>query len=412
MKMKTIALLALVAAGLPAAEFRAGAARTEITPVADAGLKMSGYESRTEGSTKIHDPLNVRALVVDDGTGPAAIVSVEVIAYGEAAWKRITGRLEKELGIAPERVLLAPVHTHGAPATGAYESVDENLKAWNARVEDAIVATVKQAQASLRPARFGFGTGRANVNINRRARMADGTWFLGFNPDGPSDKTVAVLRFDDASGKPIAIFSNYAVHGVVLGPENREVTSDLPGATARYVEEQFGGGVVAPWTSGAAGDQNPIYGPGKDFDQVAVLGQILGEEVVRVAKSIETKPGARLRAAQKVITCPGQKMAPGATHKQPAFVGADPVAIRLSLLRIGPVILAGVSGEVLTGIQTHLKKALGPREVMVTHANGSSGYLPDDAAYDQVSYEIVSTDVKRGCAESGIVNGFAELMKK
>ena len=47
---------------------------------------------------------------------------------------------------------------------------------------------------------------------------------------------------------------------------------------------------------------------------------------------------------------------------------------------------------------------------MVTHCNGSSGYLPDDAASDQVSYEITATRVKRGCAEDAIVNGFLEMM--
>jgi hypothetical protein len=47
---------------------------------------------------------------------------------------------------------------------------------------------------------------------------------------------------------------------------------------------------------------------------------------------------------------------------------------------------------------------------MITHANGSSGYLPDDAAYDQVSYEITATRVKRGCGEDAIVNGFLEMM--
>ena len=46
----------------------------------------------------------------------------------------------------------------------------------------------------------------------------------------------------------------------------------------------------------------------------------------------------------------------------------------------------------------------------MTHTNGSSGYIPDDAAYDQVSYEIITTRVKRGCAEDGIVNGFRQMM--
>jgi hypothetical protein len=49
---------------------------------------------------------------------------------------------------------------------------------------------------------------------------------------------------------------------------------------------------------------------------------------------------------------------------------------------------------------------------MVTHANGSSGYIPDDAAYDQVSYEITTTRLKPGCAEDAIVNGILDLGSK
>ena len=52
------------------------------------------------------------------------------------------------------------------------------------------------------------------------------------------------------------------------------------------------------------------------------------------------------------------------------------------------------------------------RTIMLTHCNGSSGYIPDDAAYDQVSYEILTTRVKRGCAEDAIVTGFLEMMAK
>ena len=40
----------------------------------------------------------------------------------------------------------------------------------------------------------------------------------------------------------------------------------------------------------------------------------------------------------------------------------------------------------------------------------SSGYIPDDAAYDQISYEIVVSRVKRGCAEDAIVNGLLDMI--
>src|ERR687889_261709 len=58
---------------------RAGAAKVDITPAPDAALPMSGYAGRTEGFKGIHDDLNVRALVIDDGTTQAALVVCEVI---------------------------------------------------------------------------------------------------------------------------------------------------------------------------------------------------------------------------------------------------------------------------------------------------------------------------------------------
>ncbi len=396
---------------LAMATFRAGAARVDITPPADAALPMSGYAGRTQGHSGIHDSLSARAIVVEDAGGPAAIVSVEVIGFSHAARDRIAARIEKEAGVPPGRLLLAGVHTHGAPSIGTYG--EKSQADYIASLEDKIVAVVREAREKLAPARAGFGLGRANVNTNRVARMAYGGWWLGVNPDGVSDKTVAVLRFDDAGGKPIAVFANYAVHGTVMGQENLKITGDLPGAAARFVEREMDG-VVAAWTSGAAGDQNAIYGPGNNFEQVDAAGAILGGEIVRVARAIRTSSDVRIVAARKTVSCPGQRTAPGANRRdrEIKFVDADPVEIRLSLLKIGDVALAGVSGEVLTLVGTHLKKQAGPKTVMVTHCNGSSGYIPDDAAYDRVSYEIMTTRLKRGCAESAIVSGFREMLRK
>ena len=80
-------------------------------------------------------------------------------------------------------------------------------------------------------------------------------------------------------------------------------------------------------------------------------------------------------------------------------------------LVINDIAIAGVSGEVLTNIGMRLKRE-SPfnRTIMVTHCNGSSGYIADDAAYNQVSYEIQTTRMKQGCAEEAVVNGLLELM--
>lgn len=432
--------LSLAASALSAAQsssLRAGAARVDITPPPDAALPMSGYANRTQGFKGIHDNIYVRAIVVDDGATQIALVAWELIFVPNSVWAETSQRIAQEVGIAPENLLFAAVHDHGAPSlSGGFSPATPATVAYTKRVQDAAVEAVRKAKAQLRPARFGAGSGIAYVNANRREFSA-GRGYLGFNENGPSDKTVAVLRFEDLSGKPIAFFINYPVHAVVMGPENLQITGDLAGATSRFVERHYMGearsrsdggprlrlnpnervdeGVVALWTSGAAGDQNPVsMASGEDFTLVNALGQILGEAVVRVAGSIRTSPDARLWGAQRVVTCPGQRAerVPGATPEY-KFNDADPVNIRLSLVMLGRVAVTGVSGEVLTPISLRLRhESPFTQTIMVTHANGSSGYIPDDASYQQISYEITTTRLKPGCAEGEIVNGLLDLMRQ
>jgi hypothetical protein len=447
--------LAASAFGAPRGYLQVGAARVDITPAPDAALPMAGYAGRTQGFQRIHDHIYVRAIVLSDGASQATIVAWELIGVPNHVWEELSPRIARELGIPANNLLLAAVHDHGAPSLagmyghspspGAHGGTNRAAEepspptiAYTTKVEDAAFEAVRQAKANLRPAQLGFGTGKAYVNINRREFFPrSGWWWLGYNPDGPSDKTVAILKFADLAGKPIALFVNYPVHAVVMGPENLAVTGDLAGATSRYVEQYYQGKIatrgdagwelevgaeemagsespIVVWTSGAAGDQNPVsVDRGEDFTMVEGLGRILGEESVRVANSIAMMSSqARIESSQRVITCPGQQVTLGpAPRTTYTFKDADPVDIRLSLLKINDVALVGVSGEVFTRIYEHLKKE-SPfnHTIMVTHANGSSGYIPSDDAFDPISYENTASHLKPGCAENGIVNGLLEMM--
>jgi hypothetical protein len=225
------------------------------------------------------------------------------------------------------------------------------------------------------------------------------------------------------------------VHAVVMGPQNLQITGDIAGATSRFVEQHYLGNdsprsdagprirlraeekadrdVVAIWTSGAAGDQNPIsMMNGEDFGMVDALGKILGEAALRAAAGIKTSAEARIRGAQQVATCPGRRVEPGPTPRaEYKFNDTDPVNIRLGMLMIGDVVMAGVSGEVFTLIAQRLQRE-SPfhHTIMVTHANGSSGYIPNDAAFEPVSYEVTASRLKPGCAEGAIVHDFLDLI--
>jgi hypothetical protein len=129
---------------------------------------------------------------------------------------------------------------------------------------------------------------------------------------------------------------------------------------------------------------------------------------------VKTTGEASIRGAQKVVSCPGRRVDPGPTPRaEYTFTDADPVNIRLSLLTINDVAFAGVSGEVFTQIALRLKRELpAARTIMVTHTNGSSGYIPDDAGFDPISYEVTASRLKPGCAEGAIVNGFLDLARQ
>jgi len=362
------------------------------------------------------------------------MVAWESLFVPEAIWAETSRRISSEIGIPPERLLISAVHDHGAPTLPAANATPQQ-QAYITTVENSAVDAVRQAESQLQPARFGVGAATAYVNVNRREFTAGRGWWLGFNESGPSEKTVTVLRFEDLTGKPIAFWINYPVHAVVMGPDNYQITGDLAGATSRFVEQHYLGndrprsdagmrvrlrpeertdnGVVAVWTSGAAGDQNPVSAAsGEDFTLVDALGKILGEAVLRAVSEVKMTSEVSIRGGQRVATCPGRRVDPGPTPRAAyTFTDADPVNIRLTLLTINDMALAGVSGEVFTQIGRRLSREspLKPT-VMVTHTNGSSGYIPSDDEFEPVSYEVTASRLKPGCAEGAIVNGFLELI--
>ena len=112
-----------------------------------------------------------------------------------------------------------------------------------------------------------------------------------------------------------------------------------------------------------------------------------------------------------MFTCPAKPEKQNDPKTSQDFSKGDP--FRLGVVRIDDVALAWVSAEVVYNVNAHLK-AVTPlsNTIMVTQANGRSGYLPDDASYDTPNFETKASTVARGCAENGLVNGFVELIRK
>jgi hypothetical protein len=50
---------------------------------------------------------------------------------------------------------------------------------------------------------------------------------------------------------------------------------------------------------------------------------------------------------------------------------------------------------------------------VVTLANGmaNSGYIPNDAAFGALTFQVLGSRLKPGCAETAIVNGLLDLLQ-
>lgn len=394
----------------------AGVAKVNITP--EAPIPMSGYGGREAPFKGVHDDIFARVLVVSNGENKAAIISVEVIGISNSFWEECTALITKETGIPKEYILLSAVHSHHGPAIRVYNKGNSpGVLAYIEELKSKLVDATKSAIRKLTPASIGAGKGECKMNINRIAPNGKGGMSLGRNPYGPCDHEVGVIRINNNLGNPLAVLVNWPCHAVVLGPRNYFISGGWPGAASNFVETGLGGNVVAPILVGASGDINPIYGPHIDFEVTNsyaygkdAIGEDLANETRRVADNIITSADGKISASQRVINLPAKEW--DKETQQPESVKKDSLMVRLSALKIGKIIITGVSGEVFNQISVKMR-AQSPytNTFMVTHCNGSSGYLVTDEAYPIGGYEVRSTRAKSG-AEEAIIENLLEMINE
>ncbi len=413
---------------------RVGAAKVEITPKDLTGL--IGVVNRPFQG--VHDPLFVRALVLDNGVNTSAIVEVDIAEIGDTMPLR--QRIAKEIGIPADHLMIAATHDHSAPRSGPVTPGTSSVQgrpygtpAFVKQVDDAIVESLRQGKASLQPARVGIGTGKVDVNVQRMIYTTTRGWQSNTDEEGRSDKTVWVLKFETPAGVPIAILMNYAVHSnVMAGVPDNKITGDLAGMAERYVERQYQDKVVALFSMGAAADEYPKFnfrqGDKTDpYEAAEVLGNMLGGEVVEVANRItHMTPVASIEASERIVPCemyvPPPRAAgagqPGGGQpqaQQPRPVDLPPevpvkpgdkLDIHMSLIRINEIAITSVSGEVGSDILLHLKKESPfSNTLMITLVNDRVGYIPSEAEWDRFNPAYV-----RGCAEKVILDNLTDMM--
>jgi hypothetical protein len=407
-------LLAMTPAGAPAAEpdWKVGLAQLKITP--ERPVLMSGYSARTKPFEKVAADLYAKALVIEDSKGQRGVlVTSDLLGFPAAVAEPICDRIEKKIGIKRAQILLTSSHNHAGPALRLKGSSKDAPGAGEAmrtidytrHLQDRVVEVVVQAAKELKPARLSWGNGVVHFVMNRREFTPRGI-ILGVNARGLADRSVPILRIDDASGKLRAVLFGAGAHNTTLGGDNYQVCGDYAGFAQAHIEKQHPG-VQAMFILGCAGDANPY--PRGTMDLARKHGRTLGEEVCRLTGSKLRPVSGPLKIAFDRVELPLEKAPPAEELKKLAanrrssrsWGAAQMLALLdrgeklpthytcpVTVWQLGDLTLVGLSGEVVVDYVTDLERALGPNQLWIAaYCNDVFGYLPSARVIAEGGYE-------------------------
>lgn len=381
---------------------RVGAAVVDVTP--PFGHAMAGFGARTLPANATHDPITARAVVVDD----TALVIADVIGLDAA----LTARVRARCSLPDDRVVVAALHSHGGPASMPGRAGGNTDPGYMARLEDGLVAAIDRAAAQAVPARLSAALG-GDPDVARNRRHAD----------GPLDRSVPLLRFDDRAGRPIALVTNYACHPVVLGADNLAWTADYPYFVRRRLEAAHPG-AVALFATGACGDANTGHSASASLttsaqsERTFARAEELGERIAAAALTADLKPmGDDVAAAVQAVDLPlarREAQPPAAlaaawraerdtadamrrlildhwirwaeTAPNPPF---PPLPARVSVLDWGGVPVAALPGEIFAASGLAVRDAFAGRPgLVVAYADDNPGYIPPAGEFAYGGYEV------------------------
>ena len=339
-----VLLLALTApASLPAAPsvspvFRAGADRSDITP--ELGTELPGSFTKSVFGERVHDPLHVRTLVLDDGSNRIAIVVCDNVGLPLSVCDQAKKWTTELTGLPASHIVMAATHTHSAGSawrSSGSESITQvldmdgftdssaPLTPYQKFIARRVADSVQSAIQRLEPARIGWGAGREPGQVfNRR-------WFVKseqnrrnpfggvdqvrmnpapaspdlIEPAGPTDPEIVFLSVQSKAGRPLALLANYSLH-YVGGVTPRTYSADYFGMFSERIRELLGAtgqdppfvGMMSNGTSADVNNNNFPEGnkPAAPFEKIRRVANAVAAEVYRAYQNVTYQDWVKIDA--------------------------------------------------------------------------------------------------------------------
>lgn len=409
-------LLPCLAGALLAAEWKAGVAKTDITPAGP--IWMAGYAARTKPSEGVLLPLHVKALAIEDQRkGRVVILTSDIIGFPKSVAEEIAVGALKQFGLERSQLVLNSSHTHSGPVVwpnlrGMYPMNPEQraqVEAFTRGLVAKSIATIGEALGKLQTASVHYEVGEAKFAIFRRLPAADGSIKLAPNPAGPVDHAVPTLAVRDAQGNLSAVLFSYSCHNTTMTGEFFQLHGDYAGFAQAELEKKHPN-TVALFATACAGDQNP--NPRSSLEHTRKHGEALAAAVEQVMAKVQAAPKSkglqgRVRSGFQLTNLSFQPF--GKNDFEAELQSTNPYAVgraktmlrmmeersipsRLSypvqVVKIGPMSLVALGGEVVVQYCLRLRKELNDPKLMVLgYSNDVMCYIPDAKEVQEGGYE-------------------------
>jgi hypothetical protein len=444
-----------LALGAPTKTFRAGAATVDASPPKLPVIVNGGFLEKL--AHEVNDPVQARALVLDDGATRLALVVVDSCMMPRELLDEAKRLASSRTGIPPQRMLISATHTHSAPSAmdALGSSPDpEYVQFLPGRIAEAIV----QAHGQLQPARIGWSSVDDHEHTFTRrwiyrpdqmltdpfgARSVRANMHPGYEnpnaiaPSGPTDPQLSVLAVQSADGKPLALLANYSMHYFGAAP----VSADYYGLFNQEMARIVGGGpaFVSMMSQGTSGDQMWMnYGKPKSSITITEYAAAVAQSALRAYRQIQYRDWVPLAMAQATLTL-GRRVPDAARlawardlvatmgdrkpQNQPEVYAREQIYLHespkrellLQALRIGDLGITAIPNEVfaITGLKLKAQSPLA-QTMNIELANGSEGYIPPPEQHKLGGYTTwpARTAGLEVTAEPKIVEALLGLLEK
>lgn len=414
--------IAVLSAAAPfaSAEFKAGAAVVDVTPVQLPVLVNGGMTSRS--IDKIKTRIHARAIVLSDDNSQLAIVVADSCMMGRVLLDDARALAAVRTGIPADRILISATHAHSAPASMGCLGTDAD-SAYVPFLRDKLAEVIATAQANLEPARIGFAKAEAAEftalrqwirrpdriaedpfgNLTVRANMhAGASWDDAVGEAGPEDPDLSLISVQARDGRPLAVIGNFSMH--YFG--DSDISADYFGLFAEGLKKRIApdGKFVGMMSHGCSGDiWRRDYTRPESWDPkltIDAYSEGLLEIAMKAYETIQYRADVDIAMAeqrmtlkyrvpdkqllewsQRVVEAMGDRLPTTTTEvyarEQILLHEAQQTQIVVQALRVGDIGIATTPNETyaITGLKIKAASPL-PHNMVIELANGGDGYIP------------------------------------